>query len=503
MTRHLPFAIAGAVLLAGADAGAAGAQGYHLRVEARAQSVSYRGVSLDSIPASDTVSTPGRGPSSPDGFAVRCAPEASYCTFFRPGPERTSQPFTTTASLSMWGLGLAGLSVHGMGRLGLDLGGDEFWPGTEPAVQLLEGYAQYTRGRGSVRLGRQVEWSRLGSTGFDGARAGFRDPARGLEVDGYLGWSLARGVALPVSSPALNPLDDFQPRGRFVVAGGGAGWRSDRFDVRADYQREVNPRTDHFVSERFGVQLAARPVAGVELTGGADYDLAAGWWGSAEASLEYAHRVGRASIGVRRYQPHFDLWTIWGAFSPVPYRAVEGALTVRPHRRLVLRTRYERYKFDDTEAETPLFDAERDGWRWDLGGTLFPAERWTLDVGYRAEHGPGAAAEGLSGSLAYRPSRRLAVALLASTVSRPLEFRFNEAVVRRYGIDADFTASSRLRLGVTASRYEEEHKRPDAGAFDWDQFRVAARVVVQLGSGADLGGLPPAIRLLPGGRAER
>jgi hypothetical protein len=93
--------------------------------------------------------------------------------------------------------------------------------------------------------------------------------------------------------------------------------------------------------------------------------------------------------------------------------------------------------------------------------------------------------------------------LFGSTATRPLEFRFNEAEVRSYGIDAQLEPTSRVRLGLSVNRYEELHRRPDAAAFDWDQLRVSARVAVLFGSHADLRGLPPAIRLLPGGRAAR
>jgi hypothetical protein len=84
-----------------------------------------------------------------------------------------------------------------------------------------------------------------------------------------------------------------------------------------------------------------------------------------------------------------------------------------------------------------------------------------------------------------------------------LEFRFNEAEVRTFGIDAQLEPTARVRLGVSANRYQEIHRRPDAAAFDWNQLRVSARVVVLFGSPADLRGLPPSIRLLPGGRSER
>jgi hypothetical protein len=484
-------------------ASAAGAQGYRLRLDTRAQGVAYRGVTLDSIPVTDTVMAPGSGPTSPDGFAVACRSGAPYCSFFRPGPTRRGGPLTSTADLTVWGLGLPGLSVHAAARLGVDLGTADVWPGTDPALQLLEGYAEYAVTRATARLGRQVVASRLGTTGFDGAGVVLRDARRGVEIQGYLGWGLARGVALPVTSPALNPLDDFQPRQRQLVAGAGAGWTTGPADIRLDYLREVDLRSDHFVSERVGFGATLRPLVGFQLAGGADYDIAAGWWGSAEASLTYARRNLQAMVGARRYRPHFDLWTIWGAFSPVPYGAVQASVAVAPIRRLELRGRWERYEFDEAEAATPLFSAKRDGWRWEVGGTYHPVTGWTLDAAYREEFGPGAGAAAVGGTLTYAPSRRLTMTLLGSAATRPLEFRFNEAEVRTFGIDAELEPTARVRLGLSASRYQESHRRPDAAAFDWNQLRVSARVVVLFGSQADLRGLPPSIRLLPGGRSER
>lgn len=498
-----------AVLTAGVatsvgPAGTAGAaaQGYRLRLDTRVQSVGYRGVRLDSIPVGDAVSTPGRGPTSPDGFAVRCLAGAAYCTFFRPGDVQRGGPLTTTADLTLWNLGMRGLSVHAAGRLGVDLGTADVWPGTDPAVQLFEGYAEYAVPRATARLGRHIVASRLGTMGFDGAGLVLRDARRGLEVQGYLGWGLARGTALPVTSPALNPLDDFQPQHRQLVAGLGAGWSSRPADLRLDYLREV-ARSGYFVSDRVGLEAALRPAAGVRLAGGADYDLAAGWWGSVEASLGYATRRLSATLGARRYRPHFDLWTIWGAFSPVAYRAVHGAVTVAASPQIDVRGRYERYRYDDAEAATPLFDVQRDGWRWEVGTTVRPRAGWILDAGYRRDFGPGAAAAGVAGTMTYAPTRRLSVTLLGSTVDRPLEFRYNDATVRAYGIDAQLEPSPRLRVGLGATHYQEIHRRPDAGAFDWNQFRVSARVVLLFGTGADDGGLPPAIRLLPSGRAAR
>jgi hypothetical protein len=208
-------------------------------------------------------------------------------------------------------------------------------------------------------------------------------------------------------------------------------------------------------------------------------------------------------LEARRYRPHFELWSIWSAFSPVPYHAVAGDVSAALHSMIRVRGRYEVYEFDDAETETPLFAVEGDGWRWELGATVSPRPEWTVDLGYRREFGPGASLSGPAGSVLYRPSPRFSALLLASSGHRPLEFRFNEALLVSYALDAEFAPSEHARVGIVVQYYDEEHDRPDAAAFAWNQWRASARVTLLFRRDADTRGLPPAIRMLPGGRAAR
>jgi hypothetical protein len=91
------------------------------------------------------------------------------------------------------------------------------------------------------------------------------------------------------------------------------------------------------------------------------------------------------------------------------------------------------------------------------------------------------------------PVPSVSLALFGSSLTRPLEFRFDEAQVDAVGLDAELRASQRLRLGLSGSQYFEDRRRPDARAFDWNQFRLQARVTWLFGSDADQARLPPAI----------
>lgn len=478
------------------------AQGYRLRLDGRFQAVGYRGIDLDSIPVGDTVTGPG-GPASADGFAVRCPSGAAYCLYFRPGSVRHGAPFVATGDLALWGLGVRGVSVHATARAAVDFTGAGAWPGTDPALQLINGYVEYSVERVTIRAGRRQSTNRLGTTGFDGGDLTLRDVRRGLEASVYGGWGLARGVALPVTSPALNPIDDFQPSRRQLLFGAAAEWSHSRGDLRVDYLREVDPRSDYFVSERVGVAAVVRPVPAWSLSGGADYDLAAGWWGSAEAAVEYAASAVTASVSARRYRPHFELWTIWGAFSPVPYHAIQAQVSLRVMPQVRLRARGERYRFDDAEAETPLVNVEHTGWRSELGATVAAGPAWTLDAGYHREFGPGAASGGTSASVSYAPAGAYSVTLHGASLDRPLELRFSESALHLYGVDARVEPRPGLRIELGAVRYAEKRRRPDPAAMDWGQWRVTLRAVLAVGSGDDLQRLPPARRRLPGGRAAR
>ena len=477
--------------------GSAEAQGYRLRLDSRAQRVSYRGVTPDSIPATQTVTAPTGGRQTPDGFAVRCPPGGAHCFFFRPGPEVRGGPMVTSGDLTLWGLGLRGLSVRMNARVGVDLGDSDVWPGIEPAVQLVEAYAEYAQRIFTARGGRQLLVNRLGIVGFDGGRVTAREGRYGFDGDAYVGLGLARATALPVSSPVLNPLDDFQPRRRQILAGAGVGWSGRNIDLRLDYQREVDRDSRNFVSERAALSLDFRPLRRWALTAGLDYDLANTWFGNADAVVRYTTPWITVAGGLRQYRPHFDLWTIWGAFSPVPYHAAHTAVWVRPVPQVELRGRWERYAFSETETETPLVAVDDDGWRLGVGITYSPDPAWTLDAGYREEYGPGASSNGFEGAVTFVPRSTLSLTAYGSTLDRPLEFRFEEASVDALGLDAEWSPTSRLRIGVGAVRYDEVRERPDAAAFDWDQTRLHARVTLLLRSDTDAVPLPPALRVRP------
>lgn len=479
-----------ALVVSTAAATTAAAQGYRVRLDSRLQSVAWRGVLAGTLPRAQAIPQTGGGFLTPDGYAALCGEQT--CSYFAPGAELRGMPWVTQADLTVWGFGVAGLTARANVRSAADLG-EASWPGTEPALQLVEGYLEYQRSQLTARAGRQLLLGRLGAYGLDGGRVLVRHRGSGLEAGGYAGWGLARGAMLPVTDPALNPLDDFQPRDRQVVAGLELGWTHAVANARVEYRRELDPAVDYFVSERAAAAIAIRPHRRISLTTGGEYDLAFGQVGSADATVTWIDPRYSVSGGVRRYRPFFDLWTIWGAFSPVAHHAWHLSGTVRPTARVTLRARGERFRFDDTETFTPGITVEDRGWRFESGVTWSPADRWTVDAGYRAEFGPGASSRGFDGRVTWVATDRLWLSAHGTRSKRPLELRYDDAELLGFGADAEYRSNDRWRVGITTARYNEQRQRLDARALDWDQLRVSARVTLLFGSNADRLPLPRAV----------
>jgi hypothetical protein len=472
-----------------------GAQSWRLRLDAAAQRVEFRGITPDSIPVADARISPNGGLESPDGFAVDCIGDA-FCRFYRPGPIRAGIPASAGVDLALWGFGLQGFSVRISARALTDLTGDRLWPGTSQAFQLLEGYAEYVRNGLTAQAGRMLERGRLasvGMSGLDGARLTWRAERSGVEAGAYAGWGMARGTILSVTSPAVNPLADFQPTSRQFVVGVLAGVHAPVVDVLAEYRRELDPVTNYIVAERAGLSLQVRANRRVRLVTGADYDIAQGQWGSAEASATYATARMSGTLGARHYRPFFDLWTVWGVFSPVPFNAVNASVAFEPLKRLELRSRAEWYRYDDAATETPGVALRDRGWRWSLDGTYAATERWTVGLNTHGEAQPGASSSGIDGRLTWHARAALDLSVTGGNLERPLELRFQDAGVSWAGASAAYHAGDRWRLDLAVDRYWESRGRPDAASFDWNQWRLSARASLTLRSSADRW-LPPARR---------
>jgi hypothetical protein len=472
------------------------AQQFRLRWDTRIQSVAFRGVQIDSVPAGDVVTDADGATFTADGYAVDCDPGSATCTFFRPGPVLRGAPVVTTASATVWGLGVTGLRLRTTARFGFDARDEDAWPGTDPGAELVEGFAEWARPSLTLAAGRLSDASRFGFVSFDGGRADVRPLGGRVRGSVWGGWGLARASAFPVTDPVNDPFDEFLPERRQQLLGADVEGGSRLGQLRVLYLREVDPRARDFVSERAGVEAVARRF-GLRVAGGADYDLAAGWWGSAEGSVAYEGRadLGTLELGARRYRPHFALWTIWGAFSPVPFRAAFATASARPHGDLLVRFRGEVYEYDETGAVAPLVITEDSGWRWRADATYPARGPVRAGLGWQREFGPGASSTGWQGSMDVDVRDGLQASAFGGQWLRPLELRYDDAKIWTYGAGLDWDASEGVRVSAQARRFEEERERPDAASFDWDQWRLSLAVTIVTGSGSPR--LPEPITRIP------
>ncbi len=490
--RFLP-AVAVGVGLALAVAPSATAQSWRLRLDAAGQRVGFRGVIADSIPEADALTGLSSGKITPDGFAVNCFNDG-YCHYWRPGELRRGVPATLTSDLTMWGFGISGLRVRVRSRLHTDLTGDRLWPGSSPTTQVQEAYAEYIRDGWTFEGGRIPDHGRLGNSALgaiDGGRAALRLDQVPLDLSLYGGWGFARGTLLSVTSPAVNPLLDYAPEARQLVAGATLGAHLPRVNAEVEYRREVDPVSDYFVSERAALSVQFRPTARVRLTGGGDYDLAQGNLGTAEVALAYTAPRLWATVGARHYRPFFDLWTVWGVFSPTPYRGVNGTLGVGITSKIQVRGSGEWFRYDAAGATTPTVTIEDRGWRAGLEATVTPVEGWTVQGGAHSEFLPGASSRGVDGRVTWRMQESWTVSVQGGALERPLELRFQDAGVTWLGAAADYRVADRWNVGATVDRYWESRDRPDAAAFDWNQWRMGVRASLTLRSEPDRWSLPP------------
>jgi hypothetical protein len=396
----------------------------------------------------------------------------------------------------LWGLGVPGLTARATGRVIADLGRDEVWPGTDPAAQLLEGYLEYQRNSLVARAGRQLVTSRLEPMSFDGAWLKYRWDGVALELTGFGGWGLGQAAALPVSSPALNPLDEWRPRDRQIVAGLETAWLWRSVDVRGEYRRETDPQDYYVVSERasmsFGAPAWRLPL---RIAGGFDYNIAEGHFGSADVRVTYLRPRLAVTGAARRYRPYFSLWTLWSAFSPVPHNGVSLSAEYRATSRVSVRARGEAYRYEDADVSTALVpDLEDRGWRTSTGATATVSDRVTIDANVGVERGPGASERFGDVAVSWSPNARFALDVYGGAVSRPLELRYFDATSRWLGGRGEMALGSQRRVWLDAAVVDDERDRPDAGSASLGQVRVRAGLTLSFGTAVDRLPLPPGRR---------
>jgi hypothetical protein len=481
MPRTVATACLAACLLA---AGPLDAQQVRLTGASTLRYLELRPLVRDSIAAEDVAGS-GLLRLLPDGRGVRCIPDDPFCRFTTPGARAGAVLLLHDIEANGWGLG-RGVQAHVQLRARSALGGRaEMWPQADDAVDLMAAWVQLDRPRYRIRAGRQWQVSGLGFYNFDGVTAEYA-PVRPLRATAWLGRSLVRGTNEGRAGGALESIEDHGPGADGVLAGAQLRYRTSHVAVGGTYQVDFRSDGTGLFAELAALDAALQ-------TGMGDVDAAVEL-DVATASLNEA-RLGVRTLSwhgfvlhaqARRYRPYFELWTIWGAFSPVGFDEARGTVTwssTRQH--LLLRGEAARRTYHDADLRHGLDTYRGDG--WSIGAQAAWAPRpWRIHGAYRTEAGFGAARRDGHVGVRRELGASAAVDVQALGFQRLYEFRVTEGTV--YGAGAEFSVrlGSRAHLHAGGAVYHHVG-RSGAGVMDWNQRRGSIRV--QWSAGPDAGGV--------------
>ena len=471
------------LLFAGGFWDAVHAQGLNGRARTYVSYFQIRELVLDSVPSQQV---PGEGVQRtlPDGTAATCGD--LQCQFYRSGPEVSVIPILQDLELNLW-TGVTGLRAYAHVRARSPQGDRELWPRSSESFEALTAYVEYARSFYRVQAGRMWKTTALGFYNYDGGSLALRLPAR-LSVDLFGGLSLIRGLNQRPNTDLISSVESLEPRFDTYLGGVHARWRpGSAFSAAFTYQRE-GTRADNLYSER--VAGSARLLLGpATLEGELKYDMAGRVTNLARARV--STRLGggvRGSVEVRTYQPFFQLWTIWGAFSPVGFDEVTGRLDwMSSSGRFSGHGYASRRRYDDTSAEAPPgFDIRDDAWRVGVGGRVGIQEDWIVSGEYRKDVSFGSTRNGGDLSVQKLIGDRGSLGLQGTAFETFSEFRVGSGQVVGGGV-AGQTPIGPATLQGSAMWYQHTNEdRP--GILDLNQTRLQLTLEIPIGSDPGLAG---------------
>lgn len=437
--------------------------------------VQVRPLVRDSVPEGE-VGGSGFLRQLPDGQVVRCVQGDAYCRGTRPASPLSTVPVVQDLEVSAWGFG-EGVRAFAHVRARTAWGGNSsLWPRADDAMDVLALYGEIDRERYRVRLGRQWTTSGLGFYNFDGVSLTGR-PAAGLAIEGQIGRSLVRGLNETRTGSALEAIDELAPVEPGLLLSAQMRYRpSASLALAALYHRDIRDDRAGLYSELARAEGVYR-FRGGSVEGAVEANLAAGELNELRLRLRAPpYRSTSVSAEVRRYRPYFELWTIWGAFSPVGFD--EGrieAVWAGARGDLIVRGEAGYRSYEDTGMDTGAGRFRTNGWSVGTRASWAPTRPWRFDGSYRVEVGFGAArSEGHLG-VQRRLVDRGYLALRALAFQRLYEFRLDHGVVLGLGAETSLALTDRTRLVGTLAAYRHVD-RGDRSDMDWTQMRGSLRV---------------------------
>ena len=404
--------------------GSLAAQGYRGEARGTAMYLQLQTAVRDSLPESQ-VAGDGARRRLPDGTIVRCTPN-DFCRWYRSGPVEGIPVATQEVRFTVWP-GVRGLSAS------FDIltrfGTDSFWPRSDQEFDFIKGYVSYDRSKFRARAGRIFANNPLGVYNYDGASFLWRG-FKPLRAEVFGGWYLAPNVDASYTSSVFTSAELIPPEQGGLLIGFDLGVQAGRtFSGDIIYQRVVRTDPVQVYSERFG--LSARAILGsASIDAAATYDLAYTEFNNALLRLNYPiSRSVEIGLQARHYQPFFELWSIWGAFTPVGFN--EGLASVAwriPTAGLLLELGGAYRTYEETDVSVDFANVLDYGWRA-FGSINWTSAVWFGTLAYRAETGFGASRYGGDLRFGRSFSAGTFVALRGSSTQTFAEFRIGEQFV--------------------------------------------------------------------------
>ncbi len=468
--------------------GSSAIQGQGVRINGSSwlQSIDLFPLQRDSVQLNTTVEVDGTRRTQ-DGQLVSCSAVTEWCTYLGPSSRVTTRPLIHDLSVAAWGLG-EGVSFHAHGRIRAAVGGGSSgstagWPRIDDRGDLLDAYLEVDRPAGRLRLGRQWSLGGLGAYSYDGGSAIARFGAWEGEVLG--GRALVQGINESFLSAEIGAVDDLPPENPAWLYGGRVRWRGPLSAVTATYLRVIQTDRSGLYAERAAVDASHR-ILGVRLGANLTYDVAGALFN--EARLRASRQLIRGVdvlVDVRRHRPFFELWTVWGAFSPVGFDEVRtGASLTTAAGALTLAASGAWRTYEETETGLSGVPLRTDGWRASSDVIFAPSDAWTVNGGYGVDIGVGSSQSDATASVTRYVGDRASFGGTLSALQTIYEYRVGTGRVLGASAFASVQLRSEVQLRVDAGQYRHRLTN-DAPGRDWSQRRASVRL--EWMAGADPG----------------
>jgi hypothetical protein len=457
----------------------ADAQSVRVSGSSSMQFIQLRPFTRDSVLATETTGTELLR-QLPDGSVVRCIPGEEFCSQVHAGSVISTIPMIHDLDVSVWGFG-RGLRVFSQLRGRTTLGpNNDLWPREDRPLDVLSLYGEMERGAFRVRAGRQWRVSGLGFYNFDGLAMTYHPtPTAWLEV--YGGHSLSRGLNEGRTGGALETVETLSTPNSGILFGMQGRYRpSPRLTVGAMYQIDLRGDRAGAYSELATADGALRVGKG-SLESSVEVDLAGRALNHARLTARSAP-IGNATFfaEARRYRPYFELWTIWGAFSPVGFDEGSAGMTwAARDGRLIARGQASYRTYGDPETET--IDAYRTrGWGLESALNWSPVRTWHFDGSARLQSGFGASRWDSQAGARRDIGARGNVGAQIVAFQQLFEFRTGAGTVFGLGGDGTYSLNDRVRVFASAFAYRQHGGAP--ADINWNQVRATLRLEWVVGS---------------------